>query len=146
MANLKFTLEDGLKVGDQIHKEVELRELTAGDMLDAEAEVEELVMTVNGTVTYKTSPVKLSHELLRRSIAKLGNLPMPLSQAEFRLLTRTDLIILQTNARKLTKPWWRKFPNGGDVIRQLPEIYRLLKEAAAAGLSQKKPGNCLCRP
>lgn len=61
MANLKFTLEDGLKVGDQIHKEVELRELTAGDMLDAEAEVEELVMTVNGTVTYKTSPVKLSH-------------------------------------------------------------------------------------
>ena len=113
MANLKFTLEDGLKVGDQIHKEVELRELTAGDMLDAEAEVEELVMTVNGTVTYKTSPVKLSHELLCRSIAKLGNLPMPLSQAEFRLLTRTDLIILQTNARKIDQAMVEKISERG---------------------------------
>lgn len=113
MANLKFTLEDGLKVGDQIHKEVELRELTAGDMLDAEAEIEELVLTENGTVTYKTSPVKLSHELLRRSIAKLGSLPMPLSQAEFRLLTRTDLIILQTNARKIDQAMVEKISERG---------------------------------
>ena len=101
MANLKFTLENGLKKGEEIHKDVELRELTAGDMLDAEAKVEELVITEDGKVTYKTSPTRLAHEILRRSIAKLGSLPMPLSVSEYRLLSRTDLIILQTQASKI---------------------------------------------
>lgn len=113
MANLKFNLENGLKVGDKIHKEVELRELTAGDMLDAEAEIEELVITETGAVTYKTSPTKLAHEILRRSIAKLGDLPMPLSEAEYRLLSRTDLIILQTQARKIDKAMVEKISARG---------------------------------
>ena len=39
MANLKFNLEDGLQINGAVHKEVELRELTVGDMMDAEAEV-----------------------------------------------------------------------------------------------------------
>ena len=113
MANLKFDLENGLKVGEQIHKEVELRELTAGDMLDAEAAIEEMVITEEGDVAYKTSPTKLAHELLRRGIAKLGDLPMPLSEAEYRLLSRTDLILLQQQARKIDKAMFEKISARG---------------------------------
>lgn len=101
MAKLKFTLENGLQVNGVLHKEVELKELTIGDMMDAEAEVEELAFTENGDVTYKVSPSKLAHEIMRRSITKLGDLPMPLSKAEYRLLTRTDLILLQSQAQKI---------------------------------------------
>ncbi|MCX4349266.1 MAG: phage tail assembly protein [Alphaproteobacteria bacterium] len=101
MANLKFNLEDGLQINGAVHKEVELRELTVGDMMDAEAEVEELVIAEDGKPVYKVSPSKFAHEILRRSIVKLGELPMPLSKAEYRLLSRTDLIIMQQHAEKI---------------------------------------------
>ncbi|MGH8426383.1 MAG: hypothetical protein ACRES7_00160 [Gammaproteobacteria bacterium] len=83
MANVKGTLKHGLKVGDKLHKDYELRESTTQDMFDAEADA--------------PSDRRLAFQgaLLARQIVKLGDLGGPL---DFSLIGKlhpedfTDLI------------------------------------------------------
>lgn len=88
-------LQDGLEVGSVIHKEVDLRDLTAGDIIEAREAAERVVSLPNGTSTVVASDVMVGIEILRRRIARLGTLQMPLSLIEFKRLSETDLEILR---------------------------------------------------
>lgn len=94
-----FMLDKGLTKAGETHKEVELKELNIDLISKATREAEEL-RQVGGEYTLVVSPSKLEMELIRLQIAKLGDLAMPLSQEEFGLLSRTDLMILQAETRK----------------------------------------------
>ncbi|EAM8767304.1 hypothetical protein BSZ44_05515 [Salmonella enterica] len=98
-----FCLIDGLPFGTGNDKEMQFdvtfRELSAGDLIDAQVASEKVVMTKEGPVLV-SSPALMGLEMLRRQIAKVGciNGPLPLhllkslSQQDFqRLSIATEL-------------------------------------------------------
>ncbi len=88
---MKVMLETGLMFGEERQLEVTLRELTTGDLLDAETAAERLVMTAEGEPVLVKSPALFGYEILRRQIASIGKINGPISLRELRSLTPEDL-------------------------------------------------------
>lgn len=97
MASINVTLINGLTIGDKTHTEAELREFTAGDMIDACDAAEKVVPSENGPILV-ASPSRVDMELLCRQIVRIGDHKGPLSLAELRRLSGTDLAALQAAA------------------------------------------------
>lgn len=100
MAQHTVTLKTGLTIGEAVHKEVVLRELTAGDIIDAQAESERLVQTPEGPALV-ASPSQVGIHTLRRQIARIGSVEGPLSLRELKRLDPEDLYLLQQEADRL---------------------------------------------
>ncbi|SNR59556.1 Mu-like prophage FluMu protein gp41 [Humidesulfovibrio mexicanus] len=100
MANLTFSLHYGLKIGEDVLKEVVLREMTAGDILDAKEDAEKMVLAPEGPVLV-TSPTRFGTELLRRQIVKIGNLSGPIALSELKRLHPADLNMIQAKADEI---------------------------------------------
>ncbi len=90
----EFTLINGLADDKDVHKDVVMREITAGDILAANENTREIYQTPNGAVLMCPND-KVMVEVLCRIITKLGDLKMPLSKQEFNKLSLTDLNLLQ---------------------------------------------------
>lgn len=99
-ATVEITLLHGLKAGEQVHKKVVVRELRAGDIIDATQESERLVETAAGPVLV-ASPGLVGIHTLRRQIKSIGDIDGPLSLVELRLLHPVDLDLIQEAANKL---------------------------------------------
>jgi phage FluMu protein gp41 len=100
MARNTITLIDGITIGDTVHTEAELREYTAGDIIDACDAAEKLVPGENGPMLV-ASPSRVDAELLCRQIVRLGSHKGPLTLAELRRLSGRDLALLQGAASAL---------------------------------------------
>lgn len=94
MSNVTFSLHDGLPFGkgeDQERlKEVVVRELTAGDLIDARVESERVIQTAEGP-RLVSSPELLALHCLRRQIVSIGKVKGPMSLANLRTLSLLDL-------------------------------------------------------
>lgn len=90
-------LKDGLKVGEETHRDFVLRKPTAGDLFDATEAAEKLVPTPDGPALV-VSNARLGVEVLRRQIVSIGPVQGPISLTELRLLSQDDLAILQDAA------------------------------------------------
>lgn len=101
MSIKQITLTDGIKVGEIIHKDVEFRDLTAGDILEANEEAERVVQLNDGTVSVATSAARLGMELLRRRITRFGEIKIPLSLTELLKISEADLEALQDAVSEL---------------------------------------------
>lgn len=90
---MEFDLIHGLAFGKgdeaELQYRVELRELTAGDIIEAEEASEKLMMGPNGPVLV-SSPARMGFELLRRQVARVGKL-QGLSLAQLKSLHPDDL-------------------------------------------------------
>ncbi|WP_328184625.1 phage tail assembly protein [Marinobacter sp. OP 3.4] len=100
MAEVDVELEEGLVVGEKTHKKARIRELTAGDIFDAQAEAERVIQTEEGPQLV-TSPSAVGIHTLRRQIVCIGDLDGPLSLKEMRKLHPVDLELLQEESMKL---------------------------------------------
>lgn len=106
MAIMTFELEHGLKAtategGDALlYREVGLRELTTGDLIDAQLESEKVVVQGGKAVAY-TSDVLYGLNLLRRQVEYIGELPGPLSLSQIRKLHPDDFGLIQSKADEL---------------------------------------------
>jgi phage FluMu protein gp41 len=104
MATVKFELIDGLHTGegDQlvVHKSVTLRTLTAGDLQDAAIDAERLLQ-IRGEPVIVVSPTRMSNEVLRRQILRVGEIAGPLQDVLFRKLSAADLELIQGKAEDL---------------------------------------------
>lgn len=121
MVNIPFKLANGLKVGDVIHKDGELKELNIGEIFQVESESEELRFIGDEAVLVR-SPAKFGLGSLRRQINKLGNLEMPLSDELFEALTKTDMLILQKAAEELDKLAYKQVLKRGRTHPGNPEL------------------------
>ena len=99
----EIKLIDGIKIGETVHKDVTLRDLTARDILEAHEAAERVVIGAQGSPVVVASPVRVGMETLRRRIGRLGNLQMPLSLAELLSLSERDLDILQDAVDEIEK-------------------------------------------
>lgn len=86
---LSFTLPDGLKTGSEVHKELEIRDITAGDIIEANERSREVFLTPQGPVLMCPTD-KVVRNMLCLIITKLGSLKMPLSPTEFNKLSAAD--------------------------------------------------------
>ncbi|MEJ1402578.1 MAG: phage tail assembly protein [Candidatus Sedimenticola sp. (ex Thyasira tokunagai)] len=97
---ISVTLKHGLKQGDDTLMVATLRELSAGDIIEAREASEKLVMTPDGP-SLVVSPTLLGAELLRRQIARIDNLQGPLDLVQLKRLNPEDLNQLQDKADEL---------------------------------------------
>lgn len=100
MAEVTVELKIGLEIGDKTHKTAVIRELSAGDIFDAQADAERVVNTEEGPQLV-ASPSAVGIHTLRRQIAKIGNIEGPLSLGEMRKLHPVDLELLHEECSKL---------------------------------------------
>lgn len=100
MATIKCTLKQGLKIGEETHLEAELREVTAGDLIEATEDSERVVLTPEGYALLVSNTLVGLHTL-RRQIVRIGDHPGPLSLGELKKLTGQDLNLLQAKAIEL---------------------------------------------
>ncbi|APB78614.1 TPA: phage tail assembly protein [Pasteurella multocida] len=88
---MQLVLQTGLMFGDEPQTEVTLRELTTGDLLDAEVAAERMVMSPDGVPVLVKSPALFGYEILRRQIASIGKINGPISLKMLHSLTSEDL-------------------------------------------------------
>jgi phage FluMu protein gp41 len=101
---LKFELIHGLALGEKLHKHVELRAPTAGDVIDAQEEAEKLVYAMqdgNLAPQLVTSPSLAGTHVLRRQIVKLGEIQGPLDLDVLRKLHLEDFELIQVKVAEL---------------------------------------------
>lgn len=100
MANTVIPLRNGLKVGDATHKEAEIREVGAADVIDGSAEAEQLKLTPGGWALV-SSPALAEMHILRRQILRVGDHKGPLTLAELKQLSGHDLNLIRGAAEAL---------------------------------------------
>lgn len=104
MANVTFSLHDGLPFGkgeeQELLKETVVRELTAGDLIDARMESERVIQTGEGP-RLVSSPELLALHCLRRQIVSIGKVKGPMSLANLRTLSLIDLREIESQADTL---------------------------------------------
>ena len=107
MAQDKFSLVDGLKIGDTVLKVVTLRDATAGDIIEAQEESEKPVNTPDG-YELLVSPGLLAVNVMRRQIVSIDDSCGPISLAEIKKLTPIDLSLIQEKADQLEQAMAKK--------------------------------------
>ncbi|MGE4406040.1 phage tail assembly protein [Pseudomonas sp.] len=100
MATVTIELKKGLKIGETVHTEAEIREATAGDVIEAMEESEKLVM-VGSEPQLIASPTLVGVNTLRRQIVRIGTYQGPLSLGEIKRLDPHDLNELQLQSELL---------------------------------------------
>jgi len=105
MASINFSLIHGYKVGEDTLMDVVLREVIAGDVIEAQEESEKLVMvpTEKGQLQPELipSPTLVGINVLRRQIVSIGNAKGPFDVYEIKKLHPVDLSLLQEKADEL---------------------------------------------
>lgn len=113
MATVKCTLKHGLKIGEVTHVEAEIREATGGDLIDATDESEKVVLTPEG-YQLLSSPTLVGLNTLRRQIVRVGEYKGPLTIAELKKLSATDLSLLQEKALQLESASLKEVKDRGE--------------------------------
>lgn len=83
------TLPHGFKVGEETHKEFEIREPSTADLLDAESDAD------------ATKPLNFGAALLARQLVRIGTFEGPFAIALVRRLHRKDFAALMAAQREL---------------------------------------------
>lgn len=112
MATITVTLNKGLIIGETIHKEAEIREATAGDLIEATEESEKVVLTPDG-YQLVASPTMVGLNTLRRQIVRIGEHQGPLTLGELKKLSSTDISLLQEKAETVEAASLREFADRG---------------------------------
>lgn len=100
MATVKCTLIDGLAIGDDVLKNVVMRDATAGDIIEAQEDSEKPVLTPDG-YELMSSPALLAINVMRRQIVSIDDNQGPISMAEIKKLSPADLSLIQEKTDEL---------------------------------------------
>lgn len=103
-------LGDGIMVGGTAYRNVVLKELTAGELIDAKLASEELRLVPVSLDEYGhtisepqlvVSPMKMAIETLRRQVVSIGKISGPLELDMLRKLSTEDFNLLLAGAEQL---------------------------------------------
>lgn len=87
-------LKTGLKYGEDFEKELETKELTTADIMDAQTASEVVRFDKEGNPVLVQSPALFGYEILRRQIKRVGRIDGPLSLGQLRSLSQEDLNLI----------------------------------------------------
>lgn len=102
---MEFRLKDGLMFGDEPQLDVETRELTTQDLIEAECAAERLLMDVQGQPVLVVSQVLFNYELIRRQIKRIGKISGPISLKQLGSLSTADMEVINAmlSAQEIAK-------------------------------------------
>jgi phage FluMu protein gp41 len=100
MASITVKLKHGWKIGETVHQEVILRELTPEDIVEASLESERAVMTEHG-YQFMVSPTLMGVNSLLRQIEKVGDFNGAITRKMLARLDREDFERLQMESELL---------------------------------------------
>lgn len=100
MASITVKLKHGWKIGETVHQEVILRELTPEDIVEASLESERAVMTEHG-YQFMVSPTLMGINSLLRQIDKVGDFNGGITRNMLGRLNREDWESIQMESEKL---------------------------------------------
>ncbi len=103
---ITMPLQDGIIIGSVCYTKAILRQLSAGDILEAQEEAERLVYGKDGSLSLVMSPARMGREALRRQVLRLTSeagesLDGPLGIAELGRLSGRDLAAIQAGIELL---------------------------------------------
>ena len=106
MTTITAHLVGGLQIGETIHTEAELKELSALDLIESQQAAEKVVLVpqADGSTIPElvSSPVTAGLEALARQIVRIGDNPGPMEIADLKKLkSAEDIGILQQAAQQL---------------------------------------------
>lgn len=113
MASHVVTLDKGWTIGETVHQEVELREPTAGDLIEATEEGERLVRSPDGGFALVVSEPLVGLHTLRRQIVRVGDYTGEVTLAMLKKLSATDLSLLQEGAQQLDRAMLQEVASRG---------------------------------
>ncbi len=94
MAKNVFKLNRGILINETLHKDVEMRDLTAGDIIKSIEESRQLFIARNGTPVLIAPEEDIAINAILKIITKLGDIPMPLTRIVFEKLAPEDMDLL----------------------------------------------------
>lgn len=102
---MEFRLKHGLMFGDEPQLDVETREITTQDLIEAECAAERLLMDGQGNPVLVVSQVLFNYELLRRQIKRVGKISGPISLKQLGSLVPDDLNVINSmlSAQEIAK-------------------------------------------
>ena len=102
---MEFRLKDGLMFGDEPQLDVETRELTTQDLIEAECAAERLLMDAQGQPVLVVSQVLFNYELIRRQIKRIGKINGPISLKQLASLSTADMEVINAmlSAQEIAK-------------------------------------------
>lgn len=100
MAEVNVTLAHGLKVGDDVVKDIVLGELTVADIIRAGEEGEKMI-DHGGKFHLVQSPTLAGVAMLRLQVRKIGGEPGPMTMDQILALDTEDFFKLQGAAEAL---------------------------------------------
>ena len=102
---MEFRLKDGLMFGDEPQLDVETRELTTQDLIEAECAAERLLMDAQGQPVLVVSQVLFNYELIRRQIKRIGKISGPISLKQLGSLSTADMEVIKAmlSAQEIAK-------------------------------------------
>lgn len=83
MKTVKGTLKHGLKIGDAVHKDFELREATTADLFEAE------------DIASPETPLKFNGALIALTLVRVGTFEGPFTLSMIRGLKQADYALLR---------------------------------------------------
>jgi len=102
MARKTVQLDDGWKIGDTVHKEVELTEVSTAMMFAANDAAEKVVVLPGGQPALVVSDVLLDRHLLAQQIVRVGtHKDIAITADRLTELSRVDYLALQTAAGEM---------------------------------------------
>lgn len=102
MATITVPLKHGWKIGDTVHQEVTLRELTPEDIIEASLESERAVMTEHG-YQFMLSPTLMGLNLVLRQLDQVGDFKGPFTRKMIARLHRDDWEVLQLEIEQIDR-------------------------------------------
>lgn len=100
MSAIEVPLQDGIKIGETIHKRVRLRELTIGEQLQVNADSERVVATPSGYALV-ASPSLLTFLTLLRQIVLVNDPGVFVSEEQLKKCSSRDFDALIVASGKL---------------------------------------------
>lgn len=100
MTNIEINLQDGIKVGETVHKKIRLRELTIGEQLQVNTDAERIVATPNGYALVP-SPSLLTFLTLLRQIVFVNDSGVFVSEEHLKKCSSRDFDALILASTKL---------------------------------------------
>lgn len=101
MSDVTFELIHGMQIDGKTEKTVIMRELRAGDVIEANEDAEKLVKDEDDVYQFVLSPTLVGIHSLRRQIKRVGKESGPFNLDQMKMLHPDDLDLMLSESAKL---------------------------------------------
>jgi phage FluMu protein gp41 len=101
VSNITGELAHGIKVGETVHRDYEMRALDGLEYIECLAQSEKAIREDGQPTELVASPALMTINVLKGRLVRVGTIVAPISDEIFRLLTPSDIWVMLQTTREL---------------------------------------------